>query len=362
VSPGTYTRAGSLVFISLLLCLPAWSQQSAADKLIAEGHYSRAKTLVQAAVERHGQDIDALVALSTIQWAYGQFDASVATAERAVLAADGSPITHAQLVNTLGAKLASRKVGNFEKLSLARRFRKEVDRTLLLDPNNLYAHEALARFYWYAPAIGGGSKAKARQLVDRLVRLNLVRGYALKAELDATEGDKTKCLTAVQADWKQAVAADPDSYTAHIGLGGCLLRAGGDKLRGAEDEAKKATALDPSRIDSYRLLAAVYVTTGRWDSLDANLRRALAAVPDDLGADFTAAQTILENNVESQLTRAEEYLRNYLKQPAEGLEPTIAMARWELGVVLEKEGRKSDALQEREIAVSMDSSLGGAAR
>jgi hypothetical protein len=38
----------------------------------------------------------------------------------------------------------------------------------------------------------------------------------------------------------------------------------------------------------------------------------------------------------------------------------MALAHWRLGLVLEKEGRKSVALKELEIAVSLDSSLDGA--
>ena len=354
--PGIYARAGSLACLSLLFFLPAWSQQSAADKLIAEGHYARARPIVQAALEKHPQDIAALVALSTIQWAYGQLDASTGTAEKAVLAADGSAAAHAQLLNTLGAKLASSKIGSIEKMSLARRFHKEADRTLQLDPNNLYAHEALARFYWYAPAIAGGSRAKARQMLDKLVHLNVVRGYALKAELDATETGAAKTPAAVQSDWRQATAASPESYEALVGLGGSLLTAGSDQ-RGAEDEARKALGLDPSRAAAYRLLAALYVTTARWDDLDANLKRARAAVPDDLGAEFIAAQTILDRNLGTQWSRAEAYLRNYLKQPSEGLEPTLATAHWRLATVLEKQGRTDAARSELQIAVTLDPSL-----
>lgn len=351
--PAICTRAGSLACLSLLLIIPAWSQQSAADKLISQDHYARARPLVQAALEKHPQDVNALIALSTIQWSYGQLDAATSTAERAILASDGSAAAHAQLVNTLGAKLASPKVGSIEKMSLSRRFHKEADRTLQLEPNNLYAHEALARFYWYAPGIAGGSKAKARQLVDKLVQLDAVRGYALKAELDATETNRN----GVQADWKQAAAASPESYEARVGLGCVLLTAGNDHLRAAEDEARKALALDSSRAAAYRLLAAVYVTTARWDELDLHLRRASAAVPDDLSAEFIAAQTILDRNVASQWGRAEEYLRNYLKQPSEGLEPTLATAHWRLATVLQKEGRNDAAFSELQMAVNLDPSL-----
>ena len=336
----------------------AWSQQSAADKLIAEGHYSRARPLVEAALEKHPQDISALVALSTIQWSFGQLGASTATAERAVLAADGSAAAHAQLLNTLGAKLASSKIGTFEKMSLARRFHKEADRTLQLDPNNLYAHEALARFYWYAPAIAGGGKANARQMLEKLTRMDAVRGYALKAELDATETDRAKSLPAVQSDWRQAVAAGPSSYEARVGLSGSLLTAGSGQSRAAEDEARKALALDPTRSAAYRLLAAVYATTARWDDLDAHLKRARTAVPDDLGAEFIAAETILLTAISSRSGAApEQYLRDYLRQPSEGLEPTLATAHWRLATVLEKEGRSGAARSELETAVHLDPSL-----
>ena len=357
---GTCARAGSVAGLSLLLFLPAKAQQSTLDKLIAEGHYRRAQPLVQAALEKRPQDVNALVALSTIQWAFGELDAASTTAERAVQAAEGSATAHAQLLNILGAKLASSRYGTIEKMGLSRHFRQEADRTLQLDSKNLYAHEALARFYWYAPAIAGGSKTKARQFVDKLVQLDAIRGYALKAELDATEADKARRLAAVQADWHQAVAANPASYVAHIGLGDCLLASGSEKTKAAEDEARRALSLDPSRIAAYRILAAAYVTTARWDSLDINLKRARTAVPDDLGAEFIAAQTILDRNLGSQLPRAEECLRHYLNQPNEGLEPTLAVAHWRLGNVLEKEGRKSAALQELKIAVSLDASLDGA--
>jgi tetratricopeptide (TPR) repeat protein len=341
---------GKIAWLALLLAGSAWAQQPTVEKLLAEGHYGRARPLVQAALEKHPQDINALVALSTIQWAFGQLDAATATAERAVLAADGSAAAHAQLLNVLGAKLADRRIGSFEKVGLARRFRHEADRTLQLDPRNLYAHEALARFYWYAPAIAGGGKSLARQVVQKLVQLDGGRGYGMKAELDATEGNPA----AVQADWQQAVAANPGSYAARVGLASCLLEAGSER---AEEQAKKSLALDPSRIASYRLLAAVHVARAQWDLLDAELNRARAAVPDDLAAEFAAAQAILDRNIASQWGRAEQYLRDYLKQPSEGLEPTIALAHWRLGMVLEREGRRSAARSEVETALRLDPSL-----
>ncbi|MCU1248785.1 MAG: hypothetical protein JWQ49_1814 [Edaphobacter sp.] len=346
--------------ISMLFLPPIYAQQSTADLLIAEGHYRRAEPLVQAALGKSPQDVNALIALSSIQWAMGELDASLASAEKAVLAADGSAAAHAQMVNILGARLANNKTGTMERLGLARRFRKQADLTFQLEPNNLYAIEAMSRFYWYAPAFGGGDRVKARQMVDRLVQLDLVRGYTLKAELDASETDQSKRRSNVLTDWKQAVAARPDSYAAHVGLGGCLLEAGGDQLPRAEAEAKKAIALSATRISAYRLLAATDVAMARWDALEADLKHAHTAVPDDLGAEYAAAKAILDHRVNAQSPAAERYLRDYLSQPNEGLEPDMATAHWQLGRLLDKQGRKQDALQQVQIAVKLDPWLDGA--
>lgn len=108
------------------------------------------------------------------------------------------------------------------------------------------------------------------------------------------------------------------------------------------------------------MLAETYVLTGQGEKLDAFLKRAQIAVPDDLSPDFTAAQTIIDCNIQLQFARAEAYLRNYLSQPVEGLEPTMAVAHWRLGQVLEKEGRRTTALSEVQTVVNLDPSLDGA--
>lgn len=352
--PTSCFHSGVRALTVFLFTVSAWAQTTPAG-LIAEGHYRRAEVIVRAELAKQPQDVQALIELSIIQWSYGDLDKAEATAAQAVSISDGSAAAHAQLVNILGAELASKKAGAMEKMSLSHRFRKEAERTLQLDPNNIYATEALARYAWYAPVIAGGDKSKAMRIVDRVIQMDSTRGYALKAELDATQ-DAGKALP----DWKQAVAAKTDSYRARVGLGNALLRAGGESWKSAEEEGKKAVAIDASREPAYVLLATVYVTTQQWQRLDAILREAHNAVPDDDGAEFAAAQIILEKSMQTEFSRAEGYFKNYLNTLAEGLEPSLAMAHWQLGLLLEKEGHRSTALHEVQTAASLDPSLDGA--
>jgi tetratricopeptide (TPR) repeat protein len=56
--------------------------------------------------------------------------------------------------------------------------------------------------------------------------------------------------------------------------------------------------------------------------------------------------------------RAERYFRKYLsQQEPEGETPSLAAARWRLGLALEKENRKEEALREIQAAVKMDPNL-----
>ena len=48
----------------------------------------------------------------------------------------------------------------FAKMSLARRFRKEVELALQLDPNNLDANSDLLEYYLEAPGMAGGSTSR----------------------------------------------------------------------------------------------------------------------------------------------------------------------------------------------------------
>ena len=51
------------------------------------------------------------------------------------------------------------------------------------------------------------------------------------------------------------------------------------------------------------------------------------------------------------LPRAERYFRKYLTMEPEGAEPHHAAAYWRLGLVLEKEGKKAEAIVQVEEAL-----------
>jgi len=176
-----FGRNGLLV----LFALPAAAQTvgtSPADKLLADGHYRRAEPVVRAALGRTPNDAHYLSDLSIVDWAFNRLDNAIADSERAVAADQGSAEAHAHLADAIGSKLVSSTAGTFEKLSLAHRFRKEIDRTLELDPNDVDALQDLAQFYWNAPGMVGGDRTKARQTADKLFTISPFRAASARTD------------------------------------------------------------------------------------------------------------------------------------------------------------------------------------
>src|SRR5262249_7748612 len=128
----------------------------------------------------------------------------------------------------------------------------------------------------------------------------------------------------------------------------------------AEKEANYAIRIDPDRVSAHSILAAVYAAQERWMDLDAVLAEAEKKIPDNLSPYLRAAGT--RPNARKDLARGERYARKYLSQEPEPNSSSHAVAHWRLGLILEKQGRKPDAIAELQTAVKMDPKFEQAAK
>jgi tetratricopeptide (TPR) repeat protein len=272
------------------------------------------------------------------------------TTEKAVSLDSKNPEFQAQLADALGSKLSDPQLGMFAKASLARRFRKEAELALQLDPKNIDANADLTEFYLQAPGLVGGDKNKASELADQMLRINPVRGYLMKIEITA----EAKQTAEVERLTQQAVTTDPKSYDARVQAANFYINQGKGGLPQAEEHAQQAIRLDPERAAAYTSLATIYAQQGRWKDLEAIIADSQHNVPDDLAPLYQAAKAIFVGNQTAELERAAGYMRAYLSQPAEGDEPPLAGAHWRLGLILEKQGHKDQAKQELQTALSLD--------
>jgi tetratricopeptide (TPR) repeat protein len=109
--------------------------------------------------------------------------------------------------------------------------------------------------------------------------------------------------------------------------------------------------LDPQQIEAYWILARIFALQQRWSDLEQALANSEKNVPDDLRPYYEAAQGLLE--IGKEFPRAEGYAKKYLSQEPEGEEPDVADAHRLLGLVFEKEGRKTEARSEIQTALRL---------
>lgn len=340
------TRTRGIATLLLLGLAIGASAQSAPEKLIVEGHWKRARAIVEARMREAPDDPLANFLFSQIRNAFGDRDSPLPAAEKAVALDGRTAKYHRQLAEVLGVTAQHANV--FQQAMLARRFRKEIDTALALDPRDTQAWRDLLEFYLLAPGIIGGDEDKAAATAQRLAAIDPLEGFLAQARLAAYRRQPEK----TEDFFRKAVAAQPASYRAHFALAQFYLSPLRLSPENAERQALEALTRDRSRVEAYMVLAEVYADREKWGELDSVLAAAAKEVPDDFAPYYRAAERLLASG--KDLSRAELYLRTYLSQEPEGNQPPLAEAHWKLGLILDNQSRKAEAATEWREALRLD--------
>ena len=307
-----------MVPLALGAFVPLFAQETQAEKWIAAGHWKRARAAVEKRILEAPDDPLANFLLSQIHGAFGDRTTPLPLAEKAVALDGRTAKYHRQVAEVLG--VAAQHSNALQQLLRARRFRKEIDLALKLDPRNVQANRDLLEFYLLAPGIAGGSAREASAAAVRIAAIDPVEGFLAKARIAAHLSDDGMAESLLQ----KAADVEPPSYRAQIAVAEFDLTAPHINLAVAEAAARRAIKIDPGRADAYSVLASVFAEREAWNDLDATLAEATHQVPDDCYPEYRAAERLVSRGGESE--RAARYLRSYVAMEPEGNRPSIADA------------------------------------
>jgi tetratricopeptide (TPR) repeat protein len=206
-------------------------------------------------------------------------------------------------------------------------------------------------YYFDAPGIAGGDKKKAWALADEIGKIDGVRGLLAHATLAGKEKNYGK----EDALYQQALTAAPHDPRVLRHAAAFYASDSQKNYNLAEKSAIEDIEFEEDRGASYAVLAVVYADLERWKDLDAIIALSEKDVPDDFGSHYQAAKILLLSG--KDLPRAERYFRRYLTIDPEAGEPPWSGAHWRLGQVLEKEGKKTEAIAEMQEAVRLQPDL-----
>ena len=326
------------------------------DELIKDGHWKRARAVVEPQYRVHPDDAELNFLLSEIDSAFGNLDRARALAEKAVALKSSDARYHRQLADVDGETAEAASL--FAKGGWAKKFKAEAEEAAQLDPKNLDARFDLLEYDLQAPRLMGGGKDKAAEMADEIAKIDPAQGDLAQARI----AQDAKDAAAEESWYLKALTAAPADYDTLTQAAAFYERPPQPKLDRARKYAEQAIKIRPDRAEAYSLLASAYAGEGRWSELETTLAQAQKNVPDDFSPYYRAALTILNNNASTpaDLARAEGYFRRYLTSDPEGGEPTLAHAHWRLGLVLEKEGQKPQAVSELKAALELNPNLNGA--
>lgn len=332
-------RASSIISLFFLLTAGVvWGGDSSPESLRESGHWKRLRAWAEPRLAANSSDAQAAYFLASFKESADDLDGALPLAEKA-LALDPNNARYHLLVGDICIE-QGQKAGIFKGLGLAHRFRDETQKAIALDPKYLDARESLMEFYFEAPGIAGGDKKKARAVAEEIGKIDAVRGLLAQATLAAKEKNSAK----QEEFYQKALAAAPhDSRVLRLAAG-FYVSDSQKKYDLAEKYALEATKLDDGRVGPYVVLGIVYATAERWKDLEAILAESERNIPDDFGPYYQAGKAALASG--KDLPRAERYFRKYLTMEPEAGEPNWAAAHWRLGQVLERDGKKPEAIAE----------------
>jgi tetratricopeptide (TPR) repeat protein len=202
------------------------------------------------------------------------------------------------------------------KASWASKCREAYERAVQLDGNNLDARFSLFNFYINAPSIMGGGLDEAQSQAAAIARIDAASGHLANGGIAlGFDKDEKKAET----EYRQALGIAPDNTRARLTLSSLLLNG----KRWGEARTLWLGALERNAEDAM----AVYMI-GR-----------IAAVSGE--------------DLDNGLIFLDRYLAFKVKPEEIGEAP----AHWRRGLILERLGRKDEAIAEIRKAVTMDVSL-----
>jgi tetratricopeptide (TPR) repeat protein len=339
-----------ILFVFAAALAAATDAPSMPETLIEKGHFKQARVMLEKRLAANGNDADALFQMAQVKMEFRELELAIQLAEKAVSLKPNDARAHSALADCYGQK-AEGDVGMFEGLKLLRAFKKENEAALAIDPKNYNALHSWMEFYLGAPGIAGGSKSKANEMAEKILSIDAARGNIAKGEIALHEKQFDQVIGFAQ----KAVDADPKSYDALTFLASLYAAEKWRDVYKAEIYAQKAIGADSARGLGYGILAQAKVWGEKWDELDHVLAQAEKDAPDDFIYYYRAGRALFISGKDN--ARAKRYFRKYLSQEPEGGTPTLASGHWQLGLALEKLGRKQDAITEVQTAIKLEPQL-----
>lgn len=279
-------------------------------KIFEARKYAEAKEILKSYIENDPKSSIAAFYLGRIYLVENDIEEAIASFERAIKLNESNSDYHLWLARALSLRM--QQVSIFKRPVAVKNMKKEFQRAIELNPDNLDARFGLLQFYTFAPGFMGGSKQEANEQAAEIRKRDTAQG----------------CLAAglIYHSQKQNDLAEQQ-----------FLAAINEK---------------PETFQAYYQLAYLYSAREDYDKSFEILNKLVTSYPDEIEAlfHFGKIAEISGKNLE----QAEAYMKHYLAVEPKEISPSKSDAHYLLGAIFEKKGEKESARSEYEKAIQLN--------
>lgn len=243
---------------------PSGNALEQANTLIQAARYPEARAQLSSLVANEPRNASALRLLGQTELKLHNRESAVdAFARAAALSPEDAPLLADY--GTACLLVATDRGVSFSAIGFARRGRDALEKAAQLAPDSVAYREGLVQFYARAPAVAGGSFAKAYAHLAEIARRDPARAEILKANVLCSEQRYEESAAACEAFLRD----HPDSYLAHYTLGRVASETGRNLPQG-EQHLRRCLQLtplpqEPDHAGAYYRIGVIAEKAGRLD-------------------------------------------------------------------------------------------------
>lgn len=179
-----------LIILLFPFCCLGQSLKSNIDLLIEQKQFVKAQDTLQTILKKKPDNLEAIELLGDVYSNQEAWDDAIEQYEKLVESNDNVANYHYKYGGAVSMKALS--VNKLRAMAYLGDMEESFLKAAELDPNHVETRWALARYYMHVPSILGGSKEKAWQYTDELMKLSPVDGYLSKGHYFEDEGQFDK--------------------------------------------------------------------------------------------------------------------------------------------------------------------------
>ncbi len=280
---------------------------------MVEAKASGALAAAEALAKESPNDANAWVTLTRARLQANQAEKAIEAGEKAAALGPKNAQAFYWLGNAYGNRIG--EVGMLSKMTMAPKLRDAFEQAVKLDPALIDARSSLIEFYLQAPGAIGGGIDKARAQAATIGKYDRAKGLLAQARIAMHEKKPAEALKA----YESAYALKPDDAQLRLSL--ILFYQEAKRWKDAYAMAKQWTVDEPKKAKPWYQIGRLAAESGQY------------------------------------LAEGEAALRTYLKLGRETGDPEPKHARYRLGQILAKAGRKDEARAELQAVLKIDPAL-----